>query len=65
MTRSETSWPYSRKQGIKMALKEFVVHDTRSYFVMARNVEDAIDKVVSGEYHDKSDSDFEAEEWTP
>lgn len=46
-------------------LKEFVIHDTKSFFVRASNEDEAIDKLLNGEYHDKSDSDFVVEEWIP
>ena len=46
-------------------LKEFVIHDTKSFFVHAVDEDDALDKLLNGEYHDKSDSDFVVEEWIP
>lgn len=48
-----------------IALKEFVIHDTRSFFVSALDADEALDKYLNGEYHDKSDSDFVVEEWIP
>jgi len=46
-------------------VKEFVIHDTKSFFVRAVDEDDALDKLLNGEYHDKSDSDFVVEEWIP
>lgn len=48
-------------QGIKM--KNFVIHETRSYFVAAHNEEEAMDKFFEGEYYDKSDCDYITEPW--
>lgn len=44
-------------------MKEYVIHATRSYFVMAKNESDAEDKFFDGQYHDKSDEDIIVEEW--
>lgn len=44
-------------------MKEYVIHATRSYFVMAKDTEEALDKFYEGDYHDKSDEDTEIEEW--
>lgn len=48
-----------------VARKEFVIHDTKSFFVSALDADEALDKYLNGEYHDSSDSDFVVEEWTP
>jgi len=61
LNSSRRSWPYLNVQGIKM--KNFVIHETRSYFVAAHNEEEAMDKFFEGEYYDKSDCDYITEPW--
>lgn len=44
-------------------MREYVIHATRSYFVMADSLDAAVDKFQNDDYHDKSDEDIEVEEW--
>jgi len=44
-------------------MKKFAVHATRTYFVIGKDEESALEAFSNGEYYDKSDEDVEVEEW--